>query len=321
MIALPDIDEIEAGVTAWPSPRLGFGAAEPAAAPKPGIAARAPPGGRAGRRALFYDDFDLPPDLPPAEEPEIIEPSFTLAEYEAARAEAHEAGRAEERALREAAATAADRVALAAIAGALDRERDGAAEVAEAAAEAIAGLMLGMLAAAFPTLCARHGADEARALAAVVLPALRDEPRPMIRVAPDAAEPVRGLVAAADPELLARMDLRPDPALSAGDVRITWRGGEARRDARALWQAMGDILGQSGWPMPPLPEEAPGASVAETPVNDRRVGDRRVDDRRVDDRRADGTPMDRGPVDHRPTDQAPADHGPMGETKETLHVQ
>ena len=267
MIALPDIDAIEAGATVWPTPNLGFGPA--------------PDRRSSARRALFDDDFDLPPEPAPVEEPEVIEPTFTLAEYEAARAEAHAAGRAEERAAQEAAAHAADRVALAAIADALDRERDGASEVAEAAAEAIAGLLLDILAAAFPALCARHGAAEAQALAAVVLPALRDEPQPMIRVAADAAEPVRALVAAADPDLLARLELRPDPALSAGDIRITWRGGEARRDARALWQAMGDILGQSGWPMPPFREPAVAT----------------------------------------PPDQAPAGETPSGQTRETMHVE
>src|SRR5436305_1056752 len=122
---------------------------------------------------LFDEDFDLPSKPP---EPEVIEPVFTAAELLAAREEAAQDSR--DRAIAEAEASvqvAASR-ALAAIAAQITAARDEAASIAEQSAEAIARLLLGCFATAFPALSARHGAGEVATVLHEILPALHREP-------------------------------------------------------------------------------------------------------------------------------------------------
>jgi len=123
------------------------------------------------------------------------------------------------------------------------------------------------LAAVFPALCARFGAAETQAVIRTILPVLRQEPRATVRIAPDLVAPVVETITRIDADLVARIDIEPDPTMPDGDVRVTWRHGEARRDARALWRDIGDILGQTGWPVPPpLVATVPGAMPVAMPV-------------------------------------------------------
>ncbi len=249
MITFPDIDTIEPGVDPWRAERPSFALddrAPPMARMRP-----VPPG-----RSLFDDDFDLPPAAETPEEPEVIEPTFTLAELAAEREAAYRAGEAAARAVADASQSAADRTALAAIAASLDAASGEASEMAGDSADAIARLLLDTLAALFPALCARFGSAEAQALTGAILPALRQEPRATIRLPPALIQPVTETITRADPDLLPRVDFQPDPNLSAGDIRILWRNGEAGRDAGALWAEIGDILGMTGWPCPPIPQSA-----------------------------------------------------------------
>lgn len=249
MITFPDFDTIEPGDSPWPAESLGFTLDD---RPPPAARVQAEPAGR----SLFDDDFDLPPAPDIRAEPEVIEPTFTLDEYEAARTDAYRAGHAAARAEAEASIQAADRAMMAKIAASLDTTREDAARAAEDAAEAIGQLLLDTLAALFPALCARFGETEAQALTRAIVPVLRQEQRATIRVSPVLIQPIADMISRIDPDLIPRIDFQPDPDLLAGDIRIIWRNGEARRDCRALWSEIGDILGQAGWPVAPIPQPA-----------------------------------------------------------------
>lgn len=261
MIPFPDIDTLEPTTDSWPATTSGFAlddrAAFAARMPVAAMPHAAVPGASIPAvgpgRSLFDDDFDLPPAPESPEEPEVIEPTFSLAEYEAAREDAYRAGQASERAVAETERHAADRATLVAITASLDATRTDAARITEDAAAAIGGLLLDTLATLFPALCARFGDAEAQAVIRAILPVLRQEPRATVRIAPKLVPSVIDTITRVDADLMVRIDIEPDPTLPAGDVRVTWRNGEARRDARAVWREIGDILGQAGWPVPSSP--------------------------------------------------------------------
>ena len=192
---------------------------------------------------LYAEDFDLD-GAAPAEtaEPEVIDPVFTAAELDAARDEGRAAGRIEaERGL-----AAARGHMLGLLATGVADAKDAAAAVVEAAAEGVAKCMLGALAACLPALCERHGADELRALARYVLPAMHDEPRITVRVNPHMIAAMQAEVAALDSEIAERVHLLPTDAIAPGDARISWAEGSAVRDAGRARLAVEDALAALG---------------------------------------------------------------------------
>ncbi len=175
-------------------------------------------------------------------EPEAVEPTFTAAELDAARAEGREAGRVEaERGL---AASRAAMVGL--LASGLSEVQGSARGVAEAAAEGVARCLLSMMAACLPALCERHGAAELQALARAVLPALVDEPRITVRVHPYMQAAMQAEVAALDIELAERVQLLPTEMVAPGDARISWADGAVVRDAARARRAVEDALAALG---------------------------------------------------------------------------
>ncbi|HEY2616265.1 MAG TPA: hypothetical protein VGI78_02900 [Acetobacteraceae bacterium] len=192
---------------------------------------------------LFAEDFDSPEAAP---EPEVIDPVFTLGELSAARATAWRDGHAA--GLQEAAETdaAATRQALTAIVEQFAAERDEAAARAEQSAEAIARLLTASLAATFPTLCARHGDAEVRAIVRTVLPALTQETAITVRAHPRTAAAVTQEIARLDPDLVAHIQIFDCDAMPPGDVRVAWHNGTATRDAAALWQQVAAVLAPAG---------------------------------------------------------------------------
>ena len=195
---------------------------------------------------LYAEDFDEADAPRPAAEPEVIEPSFTLAELEAARAEGREEG--ERRAMldRRANAAQAGADALAALAAAMAEAREEARLLAEAAAEAVSRTALSMLGGALPAFCSRHGDGEVRALVRQLLPMLAREPRAVVRVNPHTLPGVQAELAAADPELAARITLIPTDALPPGDLRASWDEGSLTRDSAAIGAAMRRALAELG---------------------------------------------------------------------------
>ncbi len=109
------------------------------------------------------------------------------------------------------------------------------------AAEALARLVLAALDAALPPLAAREAEPRIAALVEALLPALAEQPRLLLRVAPD-TEPALATHFAAD----ARIEVAADATLAPSDARLEWRGGSAeavletrRRAVRATLAALG----------------------------------------------------------------------------------
>lgn len=195
------------------------------------------------RSELFAEDFDVATAAP---EPEIIEPAFSASELTAAREAAWRDGQAA--GLQEAAEneTAAIRRAVTVIAEQIAAEREAAAVIAENSAEAIAKLLLDSLAAMFPTLCARYGDAEVRAIIRAVLPPLMQEPAVTVRAHPRTAAAVSQEIAGLDPDLVAHVKLLECDAMTPGDVRVVWHNGAAVRDAASLWQQVAAVLVPEG---------------------------------------------------------------------------
>ena len=197
---------------------------------------------------LFADDFDMP--AAPRPDPEIIEPSFTAAELVAAREQAWAEGR--EAALREAAEQ--HETALHASAGKLAEQLESLVndlrQDAEQRAEALAGLLLEMLAALFPTLCAAHGEQEAMALVRALMPGLARMPAVTIRANPHFAAKLAREIERTD-----RMDpdaitVVPTDSIPPGDVRLLWADGGASRDAAEAWLRVSRVLTEAGFALP-----------------------------------------------------------------------
>jgi flagellar biosynthesis/type III secretory pathway protein FliH len=192
---------------------------------------------------LFGEDFDLPP---PSRKPETVVPLYSAAELAAAREQA--ANESRDKALAE--ADQSDRAAvsrtLAQIAAQLDAAREEAASIADQSAEAIARLLLDCFAAAFPSLCARHGAGELGAILREILPALHRQPRITVKVNPRLVPAMAEEIQCLDAELAARVRLIPTDAVASGDARVAWENGAATRDMTSLWNQIENILAPAG---------------------------------------------------------------------------
>jgi flagellar biosynthesis/type III secretory pathway protein FliH len=203
-------------------------------------------GRRSSGKVLFAEDFDAPPlaDDPP--EPEVIEPTFSAAELEAARAESHQAGSdaaataaalADHAAIRQTVATIAERLAAA---------HHELHELAEQSAATIAQLFLGSLGVVLPELVARYGETELQAIIRTVAPGLFREPAVTVRINPQHCSGLADEIARLDPDLAARFQIVPTDAVPIGDARIGWRNGGASRDVAALWAQVTETLALSG---------------------------------------------------------------------------
>ena len=197
---------------------------------------------------LFADDFDHPAS---EIEPEIIEPTFTAAELAAAReqawAEGHaaasqEAAEAQNAALRASAGRLVDQ--LAALTTDLRQE-------AEQRAEAIADLLLEILAALFPSLSAAHGEQEALALVKALMPGLARMPAVTIRANPCLVATLAREVERADLVDPAAITVVPSESVPPGDVRLIWAEGGASRDAAEAWARVSATLREAGFALPP----------------------------------------------------------------------
>jgi flagellar assembly protein FliH len=193
--------------------------------------------------ALFAEDFDLPQTAP---EPEVIDPVFSASDLTAAREAAWQEGHAA--GLQQAAASdaATTRQAIGQIAELLRAEAQAGVARAEQEAEAIAQLLLDCLAATFPTLAARYGDAEVRAIIRTVLPALIREPEITIRAHPETIVVIVQEIVGLDPDLKEHVKTVPCDDMMPGDLRIAWRNGSAVRNTTALWQQVAEILALAG---------------------------------------------------------------------------
>lgn len=204
---------------------------------------------RGAPEILFFEELDDDP-LPaavvaPAAAP-LAPPLLGEADLARARAEgfAHGGSVAHDAAMatREQATSAA----LTGIAEALRDAGGMAAQFNEAAASALARLLLGAVARLLPALCARHGADEAATLARAILPGLTHETLATVCVHPQALPALRAALASLDDRARPRLELVGSDALAPGDLRIEWPDGAAVRDTAAIWAAVRDALATLG---------------------------------------------------------------------------
>lgn len=181
---------------------------------------------------VFVDDFDAPPP-PPATTAPPAPPPLTAHDLAAAREAGWQEGFAAARTNAdllegEARSRLAHRLTELISAAAAD-----AIEVARATADATAHEMLRLLSACLPALCDQHGPDEARALAAVLLPLLTPTLATTLRCHPSDIPRLQGLLVAPGTDGPAH-SLIADDTLSIGDLRMSWDGGAACRDTRTL---------------------------------------------------------------------------------------
>lgn len=210
-----------------------------------------PPHTRSSRQALFgvlyAEDFDASDNAVaqasiPSLEPEHIEPLFTLAELEVAKAEARLAGQA---ATAQSLAGARNQL-LQSLACAITIARDDGRAAAEAIAEGSARCMLSALNACLPALCERHGPGELQILIRNILPGLSHEPRITVRLHPDAVPLLQAEIATLDAELAERVHMLPTETVLPGDLRITWGDGLLVRDAGRAQAAIHAALTEMG---------------------------------------------------------------------------
>ena len=114
------------------------------------------------------------------------------------------------------------------------------------AAGELARLLLVSFAAALPALSARHGQAELRSLVRTLLPALSQEPSVSIRIHPQHATMVTEEIERLDPDLAASLRIVASDTMQPGDIRVTWRGGQATRDVAALWTQVAEVLAPAG---------------------------------------------------------------------------
>jgi flagellar biosynthesis/type III secretory pathway protein FliH len=130
------------------------------------------------------------------------------------------------------------------------RLRDADAEVAEladAAASSVAGLMFDVLAKLLPDFCARHGKAEIAALTRDILPTLRAEPRIILRVNPHDVAVIEDVLGEIPADLRGSITMTPTDSVGEGDLQVKWQDGGVSRDTRALLGQVTDLLRQFGF--------------------------------------------------------------------------
>ncbi len=194
-------------------------------------------------RALRLPDLDAPV-APAGPDPALARAAELDAMLDAAR----EAGIAEGRAAGERAgfaAASASRAAvlddaLAAALSHLEQATRDAAATAAANAQALAALLLGALDAALPGAAARFAPDMLDHLVARLGPVLDAPAGATVTVPPALLDEARARLAASG------LPVEADPALAAGDARISWRGGSLALDLDGRRRAVRGVLRSLG---------------------------------------------------------------------------
>lgn len=193
---------------------------------------------------LFAEDFDEPAEASHPAEPEVIAPVFSLEDMQTARDLARAEGIAAGLAQAQAEIAAEVRTSLQAMERQMTEAEAAAQAVAEVSGLELSRCILAALRAALPALCERHGEGELRGVLALVAPALRAQPQAVARVAPGCMAAVTAHLAAL--ELSARVEVVGDAALRPGDARLTWKDGQARREATVILAQIDAALGGLG---------------------------------------------------------------------------
>ncbi len=208
---------------------------------------------RASVLSLFADDFGRTGEAEPAATVVEVPPAPaapSLADVDAAYADGLRAGAAaaEAAVLRQTEATLQTLMAELATLGADSQQ------TAEAAATALAGLLLDTFARFFPTLSERFGPAEVAATTQLILAGLYNEPEVIIRASVPTIGALDRLFAQHPADSKTKITLVPTDMMPPGDVSMRWREGQATRDTNQLWTDINEVLGLYGLdPVAPPP--------------------------------------------------------------------
>lgn len=198
---------------------------------------------------LFDEEFVRPEDGQPSAPLVRRKPkSFSEAEVELFKKNAFEEGKLTgyDQGKAEALADAATLTA-AALAN-IDASLPAALEsVHRAREEAIAAAVTAMGAIArklLPAMAEARAIDEIEALARDCLARLAEEPRIVVKTAPDMADAVRAKLETLGVQygFAGRLVVMPDPALPVTDTRIEWADGGAERNVADTWKEIEDAI-------------------------------------------------------------------------------
>jgi flagellar assembly protein FliH len=193
------------------------------------------------------------PEEPPA-------PTFSEEDLAKARRESYERGKKEGAAdvlagIEQKIATSLDKIAAG-----MDGLMAAQAASSESTQRDAAALSVAVVRKLFPKLNAEHGSAEVVEMLKDVLANLIREPRVTILVNPEAGEGVQTRIK----EFLERrgfrgeLAVRGDAAMSPGDCRIEWMGGEAMRDSGALLAEIEAAAERQTGVTMPRPEDTQG---------------------------------------------------------------
>lgn len=192
----------------------------------------------APHKYLFDTSFDQPdrPQKASAPPPRPIEPTFTRAELDAARATAHAEGRAE--ALAEASRSADQQTAdaLGAIARALAAVAASSEQAMSGVQRQAAAVLRTVIHKAVPALCRKDALSEIETLLVDCLREAFDEPRVALRVSPALFDPMQSRLTslAVESGFGGKLVLLADERIAGSDCRIEWADGGAERHTKRL---------------------------------------------------------------------------------------
>jgi hypothetical protein len=200
------------------------------------------------RGVLFADEFDPPQEARPESELAAViahVPVYTTEDLDAAIATARAESRSE--ALRDIAVEHQQLVAatLHAIGAKIEAAGNGIDQAVDAAAEALARVVLAILETLLPAAMARAAPEEIVQRTRQLLRSQFGGSDLQVQVAPGLAAEIR--LAFADPAFgleAVRVSSRPD--LAQGEAEIIWEGGRLRRNDSQITAVLHDILAQLG---------------------------------------------------------------------------
>ena len=193
------------------------------------------------------------------EEPEVIVPTFSQEEMDAARQAGFEEGR--QQGVREAADATERRVAdsLDAMLAQFNRVFAQQDAINEAATRNGVRVADALVRALFPELNRKGAVDEIMGVADDVMALIRSEPKVVIRVHEELRDVVEariGAVASAK-GYGGRIEVLGDAAVALGDCRIDWTGGGAERSCADILNDMEDVIRRNLGPETPDESAAP----------------------------------------------------------------
>jgi len=203
-----------------------------------------------------FEDPSIPqPTLPQAQEgleeeevePEVIIPTFSAEELEAARKEGFQAGKEEglnaslDSIERQVSATLGNMESS--IARLVEEQNNANEELRHLALSVSVSIARKML----PELASRHALDEIERVINSVLPRLIDEPLITIRVHDDVEAAVNSRIEqlSAESGFTGRIIVKPDNGLKTGDCKLEWSCGGAERNTIALWHEIDAIIARN----------------------------------------------------------------------------